>query len=55
MADVVPMDPQLRIYRDTGVVLTAKGKTVPAGAEFVEFLKSAEGERIFVKWGWHAN
>ncbi len=55
LADVVPMDSQLRIYRDTGVVLTAKGKTVPAASEFVEFLKSAQGESIFVKWGWVGN
>jgi accessory colonization factor AcfC len=55
LADVVPMDAPLRVYRDTGVVLTAKGKTVPAAVDFVEFLKSPEAERIFVKWGWSAN
>nr|WP_144290115.1 substrate-binding domain-containing protein [Ideonella sp. A 288] len=45
---------RLRIYRDTGVVLTRKGKTEPQAAAFVEYLKSAEGQKIFARWGWDA-
>lgn len=54
LAQVVEMDEPFRIYRDTGVVLTRKGKTTPQAAAFVEFLKSAAGQKIFAKWGWDA-
>jgi accessory colonization factor AcfC len=54
LAQVVPMDERYRIYRDTGVVLTHKGKTVPQAAAFIEFLKSGQGQQIFAKWGWQA-
>lgn len=54
LAQVVEMDEPYRIYRDAGVVLTHKGKTQPQAAAFVEFLKSATGQKIFVKWGWDA-
>ena len=52
LAQVVEMDEPFRIYRDAGVVLTRKGKTEPQAAAFVEFLKSAAGQKIFAKWGW---
>ena len=54
LAQVVEMDEPFRIYRDAGVVLTRKGKTEPQATAFVEFLKSAAGQRIFAKWGWDA-
>ena len=54
LAQLVPLDEPFRIYRDAGVVLTRKGKTEPQAAAFVEFLKSADGQRIFAKWGWGA-
>jgi accessory colonization factor AcfC len=54
LAEVVPMDERHRIYRDTGVVLTQKGKTMPQAAAFIEFLKSEQGQQIFTKWGWDA-
>ena len=54
LAQVVKMDEPFRIYRDAGVVLTRKGKTELQAAAFVEFLKSAAGQKIFAKWGWDA-
>ncbi len=52
VADVVPVDEQYRIYRDTGVLLTRKGAANPKVKAFVDFLKGKEGRAIFVKWGW---
>lgn len=49
LAEVVPLDPRHAIYRDTGVVLTALGKSKPAARQFVEFLESLEAARIFGK------
>lgn len=54
LAQVVEMDEPYRIYRDTGVVLTSKGKNAPQARAFVEFLKSPAGAAIFAKWGWLA-
>ena len=52
LADQVPVEPAFRIHRDTGVVLTTKGKQYNVARQFVDFLKSPEGQRIFAKWGW---
>lgn len=52
LAQMVPVEEPYRIYRDTGVVLTAKGKTVEQARDFVAYLKSEEGRKIFGKWGW---
>lgn len=52
LADVVPVEKDYVIYRDTGVVLTKKGEEVPAAKQFVSFLKSDDGAVIFKKWGW---
>lgn len=52
LADLVPIEPDYAIYRDTGVGLTLQGTRKPAAKEFVEFLRSTEGARIFKKWGW---
>ncbi|TAJ31814.1 substrate-binding domain-containing protein [Bosea sp. (in: a-proteobacteria)] len=52
LADVIEVEPELRIYRDTGIALTERGHVRPEAGRFAEFLASAEGERIFVKWGW---
>ena len=52
LADVVEVEPDLRIYRDTGIALTKRGQMRPEAKRLVEFLASAEGQRIFVKWGW---
>lgn len=52
LADLVPIEPDYAIYRDTGVGLTLQGARKPAAKEFVAFLRSPEGARIFKKWGW---
>lgn len=54
LADVVKIEPEYAIYRDTGVVLTTQGKTKDAAQQFVDFLSSPEGAKIFRKWGWMA-
>lgn len=54
LAEVVKIEPDYAIYRDSNVVLTSQGKTRPAARQFVDFLASPEGARIFRKWGWMA-
>ena len=55
LAELVEMDEPFRIYRDTGVVLTAKGKNTAQANAFVEYLKSPAAAKIFAKWGWRPN
>lgn len=55
LAQVVKMDAPFRIYRDTGIVVTSRGSSKPEAREFVEFLQSAAGRKIFAKWGWDAH
>lgn len=52
LADLVPMTDPWVIYRDAGVALTVKGRQRTEARQFVEFLQSQEGARIFAKWGW---
>ena len=54
VADVVEIEPEYAIFRDTAVVLTTQGKTKNAAQQFVDFLSSPDGARIFRKWGWVA-
>lgn len=55
LADVVEIEPQYAIYRDAGVVLTQRAQANPQAKDFIKFLQSEKGEKIFVKWGWKAN
>lgn len=52
IADVVDIEPEYRIYRDTGIALTKSGKIKLEVAHFAAFLAGPEGARIFAKWGW---
>jgi len=52
LADVVPIEKDYVIYRDTGIVATKKGDQSPAAKQFMDFLKSPDGAAIFKKWGW---
>lgn len=52
LADVVPVEKEYVIYRDTGIVVTRKGDQSPAAQQFMRFLKSPDGAAIFQKWGW---
>ena len=54
LADMVEIEPEYAIFRDTAVVLTTQGKTKDAARRFVGFLSSPEGAKIFRKWGWIA-
>lgn len=52
LADVVPIETEYAIYRDTGIVMTEKGADNAASREFIAFLKSPDGAAIFQRWGW---
>lgn len=52
LADAIELEPEYRLYRDTAVALTTRGKSNPAAVRFVEYLQSPKGESIFRKWGW---
>lgn len=52
LAEVVPIEKNYAIYRDTGIVATKKGTQIAGAQQFINFLKSAEGAAIFQKWGW---
>lgn len=52
LAESVPVAARWRIYRDAGIALTAKGETRPLARDFVAYLQSPAGARIFARWGW---
>lgn len=52
LADTVPIERDYAIYRDTGIAITRRAESKPAAKAFVSFLQSAEGAKIFAKWGW---
>jgi accessory colonization factor AcfC len=52
LAEIISIDPQLRIYRDAGIALTRRGQNKPTANEFVQFLASPAGAAIFQKRGW---
>jgi accessory colonization factor AcfC len=52
LADQVAVEPEYRLYRDTGVALTRRGEERPEAKRFTAFLASPEGARIFARWGW---
>jgi accessory colonization factor AcfC len=53
-ADVVNTEPENTIYRSCGIALTSRSEQKALAKEFADFLQSAEGKDIFVKWGWMA-
>lgn len=46
LADIVPIEKEYAIYRDTGVALTAQGAAKPLARQFAGFLQSPTG-RVF--------
>ncbi|KFI21910.1 substrate-binding domain-containing protein [Nitrosococcus oceani] len=52
IADMVPLEPHYRIYRDCGIVLTEHSRTKPEAQAFTRFLESDEGRAIFERFGW---
>ena len=55
LADIVEVEPEYRIYRDTGIVLTNAGKAKPEAKAFAQYLASPQGAAVFAKWGWMAD
>lgn len=55
LADIVEVEPEYRIYRDTGIGLTRQGQDKASAKAFVKFLQSPEAAAIFRKWGWIAD
>lgn len=55
LADQIPIAADSRIYRDCGVGLTKRGEANSTAEQFVAFLRSSEGAKIFRRWGWEAN
>jgi accessory colonization factor AcfC len=55
LAETVEVEPEYRIYRDTGAALTKTGKNKADAKAFEEFLQSSQGAAIFAKWGWNAS
>ena len=52
LADAVRVEQPYRVYRDTGVGLTAAGKANPDAVAFTAWLSTPVAQKIFVKWGW---
>lgn len=52
LADVVEVEPEYRIYRDTGIVLTERGTKTAGAKAFLEYLRGPEAKAIFAKAGW---
>lgn len=52
LADVVPIERDYAVYRDSGIAITTRAENKPAAKAFVSYLQSADGARIFAKWGW---
>ena len=53
IGQIIPIEPQLVIYRDTGVALTQRSLKNPEAQSFITFLKSKQGLAIFKKFGWN--
>lgn len=51
-ADLVAVSDRYVLYRDCGIARTRSGVDRPIAAQFIEFLLSPPGARIFAKWGW---
>jgi accessory colonization factor AcfC len=54
LADLVKIEPDYAIYRDSEIAITKKGEQSRAAQQFVAFLQSESGAKIFAKWGWMA-
>ena len=53
-ADLVNTEKENTIYRSSGVATTNRSEKKVIAKNFSDFLQSAEGQEIFVKWGWMA-
>lgn len=51
-ADLIHTEKEYTVYRSCGIATTTRSKNKVIAKEFSDFLESAEGQEIFVKWGW---
>jgi len=51
-AQLIPVSGNYRIYRQSSIALTARGRERPLARAFLHHLTSPEGARIFESWGW---
>ena len=51
-ADLIDTEKEHTIYRSCGVATSHRTKNRGLTREFADFLQSADGQQIFVKWGW---
>lgn len=52
LADMVPTEPELTIYRDTSIARTEKGRDNDEVTQFIDFLNGEQGVEIFGNHGW---
>jgi accessory colonization factor AcfC len=50
-ADLINIEKENTIYRSCGIATTSRSEKKAIAKEFSDFLQSAEGQGIFVKWG----
>lgn len=51
-ADLIPVEPQFRIYRPVSIAYTPAGINNKKAKEFIAFLSSNEAKTIFDSYGW---
>lgn len=51
-AKLIPVSRDFRVYRQSSIAMTERGKAKPGARQFTDFLTSADGARIFESWGW---
>jgi accessory colonization factor AcfC len=52
LADAVPTEPLMTVYRSCGAAVTTRTIEPALAAAFLAFLESADCRPIFAKWGW---
>lgn len=52
IADMIPVERELTIWRPMDIAMTSRGKDASAAAAFVEYLKSAKAKAVFKRQGW---
>lgn len=52
LADIIPIEPGYTIYRDSAIAITTRAQEKKAAHDFVDFLQSKDGAKIFARWGW---
>ena len=53
IGQIIPIEPELVIYRDAGVALTQHSLKNPEAKSFVTFLSSPQGHAIFKQFDWN--